>query len=162
MAKAIIEIVKGSNVKYEINSEYNLLEVSRFPNTPINYPFNYGYFPNTLSEDGDPLDVVLICSRDIIPNCIIDVKPIGVLYVEDQDGKDPKIICIPSRNIDLVYSGVVGINDLNSKILEDIIYFFEHYKDLEPNKWAKVSDLIGSFTEAQRELDNSIERWRNK
>ncbi|MDR2769822.1 MAG: inorganic diphosphatase [Rickettsiales bacterium] len=156
--KAFIEIAKGTNVKYEFNHKYKRLEVDRFLHTPLMYPFNYGYIPDTLAEDGDPIDIVLLCSHQIMPGVITDIEPIGVLDTSDEAGPDPKIVCRPSHKIDPINQEIKDIADIPEHERKEIAYFFEHYKDLEAGKWIKVSGYKGK-AEADRLISESAARF---
>jgi inorganic pyrophosphatase len=112
--------------------------VDRFLYTPMRYPGNYGVVPHTLSEDGDPVDVLVANSRALIPGCVIKCRPIGVLMMEDEAGQDEKILALPVHKLTKRYDRVKTFSDLPAITLEQIKHFFEHYKDLEPGKWVKV------------------------
>ncbi len=135
----IIEVaIGGEPIKYEMNKEAGALFVDRFLYTPMRYPGNYGFVPHTLSEDGDPIDVLVANTRPIIPGAIINCRPVGVLKMEDDGGGDEKIIAVPSPKLTQRYVNVHNYTDLPSITLEQIQHFFEHYKDLEPGKWVKL------------------------
>lgn len=135
----IIEISSNSTpVKYEMNKEFGVLCVDRFIPTSMRYPCNYGYIPNTLSEDGDPVDVLVLSPNSLINGCIIEVRPIGILNMIDESGFDFKILSVPVNNLSLFYSNINDISDLNPLFLKKIEHFFKHYKDLEKNKWVKI------------------------
>ncbi len=138
----LIEIPQGSQVKYELNKETGALEVDRFLYTSTYYPFNYGFIPNTLSEDGDPIDVLVISNQVVFPGSIIPSRPIGMLEMEDEAGIDTKIIAVPTTKIDPSHAHINDINDLNEGIKSKIKHFFEVYKQLEPNKWVKVKNFL--------------------
>ena len=141
----IIEIAMNSDpIKYEIDKDSGMLMVDRFMNTAMRYPANYGYIPDTLAQDGDPLDVLLICAYPLIPGCLIKARPIGVLMMEDESGIDEKILALPALKTDPSYSHIVDIGDLDESQLAKIKHFFEHYKDLDKNKWVKVQDWHGA------------------
>ncbi len=137
----IIEVpVGGQPIKYEMDKEAGTLFVDRFLYTPMTYPGNYGFVPHTLSDDGDPIDVLVCNTRALIPGCVINVRPIGVLIMEDNKGRDEKIIAVPSPELTLRYADVHNYDDLPEITLKQIEHFFEHYKDLEPGKWVKIGD----------------------
>ena len=140
----IIEIPYNSFVKYEIDEKENKIRCDRILNTAMLYPGNYGYIPNTLAQDGDALDVLLICDYPIYPNVIIESKIIGVLIMEDEKGIDEKILAVPSNNVDPSFKYINEINDISKYNLEKIKHFFKHYKDNDDNKWSKVSDIKDS------------------
>ena len=135
----IVEISKNSSVKYEIKN--NKLYVDRILHTPVVYPYNYGYIPNTLAGDGDPLDAMIIMESTLLPGSIISCQIIGVLITEDEKGTDEKIIVIPDINIDPDVSHILDITDVNESVLNKINFFFSNYKKLEKNKWVKVRDF---------------------
>ncbi len=135
----IIEVpVGGEPIKYEMDKEAGTLFVDRFLYTPMRYPGNYGFVPHTLSGDGDPVDVLVCNTRALVPGCVINARPIGVLIMEDNAGQDEKIIAVPSPHITRRYENVHDYTDLPQISLDQIAHFFEHYKDLEPGKWVKI------------------------
>ena len=135
----VIEISKGSSVKYEY--EDGKLRVDRFLNVPFVYPFNYGYIPNTMGRDDDPLDAVVLC-EPIIPGARIKCKLIGALETTDENGEDNKFIFVPINRINKKSTHINNLNDLSHDELHKIRYFFTHYKDLDNGKWVKVGDWI--------------------
>jgi len=151
-----VEIAKNSHIKYEYDKIRKTLICDRILHTPFKYFFNYGFIPDTLSEDGDPLDVVIVMDDELVPGCYITCKLIGYLETSDDAGNDPKLIMCPTNKIDPKYNGINDINDIDELTLNKIKYFFSHYKDLE-NK--RVS--IGNFkckSEAIEVYKQSIER----
>ena len=137
----IIEVPAGGQpIKYELDKDAGTLVVDRFLYTPMSYPGNYGFVPHTLSDDGDPIDVLVANTRELVPGCVINVRPIGVLIMEDNAGQDEKIIAVPSRATTKRYDHVENYSDLPEITLKQIEHFFEHYKDLEPGKWVKIGD----------------------
>jgi inorganic pyrophosphatase len=141
----IIEVpVGGHPIKYEMDKNAGTLVVDRFLYTPMSYPGNYGFVPHTLSEDGDPIDVLVCNTRELIPGCLINVRPIGVLIMEDNAGQDEKIIAVPSPHVSRRYEKVYEYSDLPVITLQQIEHFFEHYKDLEPGKWVRIGNWHGS------------------
>ncbi|MBS7805299.1 inorganic diphosphatase [Rhizobiales bacterium TNE-4] len=135
----IIEVpIGGEPIKYEMDKEAGALIVDRFLYTSMRYPGNYGFIPHTLSDDGDPCDVIIVNTRAIIPGAIMAVRPVGVLLMEDESGGDEKIIAVPSSKLTKRYEKIVNYTDLPQITLDQIQHFFEHYKDLEPGKWVKV------------------------
>lgn len=141
---AVIEIPKNTNVKYEYDDSLGMIRCDRLVNTPMVYPWNYGYVPNTKAGDGDPLDILVICNFSLYPNTVIKCKIIGVLLTTDEKGTDEKIIAVPCDNIDRNSVGIDDLDDLSLNLRTQIKYFFEHYKDLEENKWVKVNDFKNS------------------
>ena len=135
----IIEVpIGGEPIKYEMDKDAGTLVVDRFLYTSMRYPGNYGFIPHTLSEDGDPVDVVVVNTREIVPGAIINCRPIGVLFMEDEAGGDEKLIAVPSHKLTKRYDKVLDYSDLPEITVQQIQHFFEHYKDLEPGKWVKV------------------------
>jgi len=154
----VVEVpIGGEPVKYEMHKAAGTLFVDRFLYTPMRYPGNYGFVPHTLSDDGDPIDVLIANTTPIVPGAVINVRPVGVLKMEDNAGGDEKIIAVPSSTITQRYIRVAGYQDLATITLQQIQHFFEHYKDLEPGKWVKVSGW-GDAAEAKRLIVEAIER----
>ena len=154
----IIEVpVGGQPIKYELDKDAGTLIVDRFLYTPMSYPGNYGFVPHTLSDDGDPIDVLVCNTRQLVPACVINVRPIGVLIMEDNAGQDEKVIAVPSHALTKRYDHVRDYSDLPDITLQQIEHFFEHYKDLEPGKWVKIGDWHGS-EDARRLITEAIER----
>ena len=154
----IVEVPVGGNpIKYELDKDAGTLVVDRFLYTPMAYPGNYGFVPHTLSEDGDPIDVLICNTRALVPGCVINVRPIGVLIMEDNAGQDEKIIAVPSHALTKRYDNVKTASDLPDITLHQIEHFFEHYKDLEPGKWVKIGDWHGA-EDAKRLIVEAIER----
>jgi inorganic pyrophosphatase len=135
----IIEVpVGGEPIKYEMDKDAGTLVVDRFLYTAMRYPGNYGFIPHTLSQDGDPCDVLVANTRAIVPGAVMSVRPVGVLLMEDEAGGDEKIIAVPTSKLTQRYDKVKNYNDLPDITLQQIRHFFEHYKDLEPGKWVKI------------------------
>ena len=154
----VVEVpLGGQPIKYELDKDAGTLVVDRFLYTPMSYPGNYGFVPHTLSEDGDPIDVLVINTRELIPGCVINVRPVGVLIMEDNAGQDEKIIAVPSHSLTKRYDHIVTHSDLPEITLHQIEHFFEHYKDLEPGKWVKIGDWHGA-DDARRMITEAIER----
>jgi inorganic pyrophosphatase len=154
----IIEVeIGGEPIKYEMDKEAGTLFVDRFLHTPMRYPGNYGFVPHTLSDDGDPIDVLVANTRPIVPGAVINVRPVGVLKMRDDGGIDEKIIAVPSPKLTQRYVNVQNYTDLPAITLEQIRHFFEHYKDLEPGKWVNVEGW-GDAEEARRLIVEAIQR----
>jgi inorganic pyrophosphatase len=154
----VIEVsIGGEPVKYEMDKESGTLVVDRFLYTSMRYPGNYGFIPHTLSEDGDPCDVLVANSRPIVPGAIISVRPVGVLKMEDDKGQDEKIIAVPSRHLTKRYDLVECYKDLPRITTQQIEHFFAHYKDLEENKWVKIAGW-GDAEEARAMIEAAIAR----
>jgi inorganic pyrophosphatase len=158
----VIEVgVGGEPIKYEMNKEAGTLFVDRFLHTPMRYPGNYGFVPHTLSEDGDPIDVLVANTRPIVPGAVINVRPVGVLKMVDDGGEDEKIIAVPSPKLTKRYLKVLNYTDLPEITLEQIQHFFGHYKDLEPGKWVKLAGW-GDAAEARGFIEAAIARAKGK
>lgn len=141
----IIEVSAGSDpVKYEIDKESGAVFVDRFIHTPMHYPANYGFIPHTLSDDGDPVDVLVLAPYPVIPGAVIPCRPVGVLLMEDEGGMDEKVLAVPTDKMHLMYKDVQSYEDLPQIVLDEIGHFFEHYKDLEKGKWVKVQGWEGA------------------
>ena len=153
----IEEPLGGQPIKYEMDKDAGTLVVDRFLYTPMSYPGNNGFVPHTLSEDGDPIDVLVINTRELIPGCVINVRPVGVLIMEDNAGQDEKVIAVPSHSLTKRYDHIVTHSDLPEITLHQIEHFFEHYKDLEPGKWVKIGDWHGA-DDARQLIVEAIER----
>jgi inorganic pyrophosphatase len=154
----IIEVpIGGEPIKYEMDKAAGTLVVDRFLHTPMRYPGNYGFVPHTLSEDGDPIDVLVANTRPIVPGAVINVRPIGVLRMVDDAGGDEKILAVPVPKLTKRYEHVMNYTDLPKIALEQVQHFFEHYKDLEPGKWVKMNGW-GDAAEAKRLIREAIER----
>ena len=135
----IIEVpLGGEPIKYEIDKASGALFVDRFLYTAMRYPCNYGFIPHTLSDDGDPTDVLVIGNRAVIPGCVVRARPIGVLMMEDEAGIDEKIVTVPHGSLTQYYDNIKSYTDLPQVMQDRIPHFFAHYKDLEPNKWVKI------------------------
>lgn len=158
----IIEVpIGGEPIKYELDKTAGTLVVDRFLHTAMRYPGNYGFIPHTLSEDGDPCDVIITNTRAIVPGAVMAVRPVGVLLMEDEAGGDEKIIAVPVPRLTKRYNRIKTYSDLPEITLEQIQHFFEHYKDLEPNKWVKIVRW-GDAEEAQKLILDGIARARGK
>ena len=156
----VIEVaIGGEPIKYEMDKDAGTLVVDRFLYTPMRYPGNYGFVPHTLSDDGDPIDVLVANTRPIMPGAIINVRPIGVLRMNDESGGDEKVIAVPSPKLTQRYVNVHNYTDLPPITLQQIQHFFEHYKDLEPDKWVKIQGW-GDESEAKAMITSAIERAR--
>ncbi len=151
----IIEIPQGSSIKYEIDKKSGAIVVDRFIHTAMVYPFNYGFIPHTLAEDGDPTDVLLISAQPVTPGCVILSRPIGMLEMEDEAGIDTKILAVPVQSVDPWYAKITEATDLDDATQEKIKHFFTHYKELELNKWVKIRNVLGR-KEAMDAIKKSI------
>jgi inorganic pyrophosphatase len=154
----IIEVpVGGEPIKYEMNKEAGTLFVDRFLYTPMRYPGNYGFVPHTLSADGDPVDVLVCNTRAIFPGAVINCRPVGVLVMEDDGGGDEKIIAVPTSKLTQRYDKIRDYTDLPDISMSQVEHFFNHYKDLEPEKWVKIGHW-GKADEARQCILDCIER----
>ncbi len=154
----VIEVaIGGEPIKYEMDKAAGTLFVDRFLYTPMRYPGNYGFIPHTLSEDGDPCDVLVANTRPLVPGSYIAVRPIGVMMMQDEGGGDEKIIAVPVPKLTKRYENVHNYTDLPQITLDQIQHFFEHYKDLEPGKWVKLAGW-GDAAKAKELIVEAIER----
>ena len=156
----VIEVpIGGEPIKYEMDKESGALVVDRFLYTSMRYPGNYGFIPHTLSDDGDPCDVVIANTRAIVPGAVMSCRIVGVLLMEDEHGGDEKLIAVPSTRLTQRYANIENYPDLPEITLRQIEHFFAHYKDLEPNKWVKIIRW-GDADEARKLVEEGIERAR--
>ncbi len=157
----IIEIpLNGEAVKYEVDKETGAISVDRVLNTSMRYPVNYGYVPHTLCGDGDPVDILLILPVPLIPGSVVRCRPIGALKMRDEAGDDVKVVAVPINKVTELYANIDSIRQLPQITLDQIAHFFEHYKDLEKNKWVRIEGWVGA-EEAKKEILESIERYQN-
>ena len=157
----VIEVPHGGHpIKYEMDKDIGTLVVDRVLYTPMSYPGNYGFVPHTLSEDGDPIDVLVANTRELIPGCIINVRPVGVLVMEDNAGLDEKILAVPSHALTQRYDQINEYSDLPEITIRQVQHFFEHYKDLETEKWVKVKGW-GEAEEAMELIRVAIDRVKH-
>ena len=158
----IIEIPGGVHpVKYEFDKESGALFVDRFIQVAMNYPGHYGFIPHTLSEDGDPCDVLVLVDMPVVPGCVIKARPIGVLMMEDEAGFDEKILAVPTEKGHPYYANIKSYKDLPKITLQKIKHFFEQYKSLEEGKWVKVKDWE-DVDKARELITRSVERAASK
>lgn len=157
----IIEVSANATqpIKYELDKKSGTLFVDRFIATPMHYPCNYGFIPNTLSDDGDPIDVLVITEYPVMNGAVIPCKPIGVFLMEDEKGGDEKIIAVPIEKMNSEYSTLNEIDDVPEILLNKIKHFFEHYKDLEKGKWVKVAGFKNA-SEAKNKIIEAISRFK--
>lgn len=156
----IIEIpMHGAPVKYEIDKETGALFVDRFMSTPMFYPANYGYIPKTLSEDGDPVDVLVMTPVPLISGAVIACRVVGLLKMMDESGVDAKLLAVPTSKLTTMYQAISTYLDLPEQLLLSLEHFFKHYKDLEKGKWVKIDGWEG-VEEARKEIIASIERYK--
>ncbi|GGB59693.1 inorganic pyrophosphatase [Tistrella bauzanensis] len=154
----VIEIPANSDpVKYELDKDSGAILVDRFMATPMFYPANYGFIPNTLSDDGDPVDVMVVTPYPIVPGSVIRARPIGVLKMEDESGMDEKILAVPHSKITVLYDNVQTYTDLPELLVRQIEHFFTRYKDLEKGKWVKIAGW-GDVDTAKQLIEEGVAR----
>lgn len=158
----IIEIPSNSDpIKYEYNKETGFMDVDRISPNAMFYPCNYGFVPNTLCDDGDALDVLVVCRYPLSTKSVINVRPIGVLQMEDESGKDEKILAVPSSHVCQYFSHVNKPEDLPAPLIEELKFFFTRYKDVYQNKWSKVSEQFESVEVAEKMIEDSIKKFNS-
>ena len=156
----IIEVPMGGEpVKYEFDKKSGAIFVDRILHTPMRYPANYGFVPHTLSPDGDPLDALVVARTPFIPGCVVRVRPIAVLFLDDEAGGDEKLLTVPVDSTFPYYSKVAEGSHLPEIVMEQVEHFFTHYKDLEPKKWVRIGHW-GNAEDARRVLAEAISRAR--
>lgn len=156
----VIEIPSRSDpVKYEVDKKSGMLMVDRFVATCMHYPCDYGFIPQTLSEDGDPVDVLVVAPYSLLPGVVVRCRPVGVLRMTDESGVDAKILAVPVDKLSARYKDIKGPEDLGSELLASVAHFFQHYKDLEPGKWVKIDGWEGADA-AKAEILASVERYQ--
>jgi inorganic pyrophosphatase len=154
----LIEIPKNSNIKYEIDTETGALNVDRRLLTSMTYPYNYGIIPQTVEDDGDPIDVLVLGADPFIPKSVVKSRPVAVLLTEDEEGQDSKIIAAPHDKVDPTYSAIVDLKDIPTDIQNEIKHFFEHYKELEAGKYVKVTGW-GTAKTAKEKIKAAAENY---
>ncbi|MDH5377921.1 MAG: inorganic diphosphatase [Gammaproteobacteria bacterium] len=158
----IIEIpAMAEPVKYEVDKDSGALWVDRFMGTAMHYPANYGFIPQTLGDDGDPVDVLVVTPIPLKHGSVIRCRPIGVLDMSDESGRDEKLIAVPVSKLTPIYNNVQEATDLPQLLLDQIKHFFEHYKDLEPGKWVKV-ERWGNAEDARKTIQAGVENYNKK
>ncbi len=156
----IIEIpAHSSPVKYEVDKDSGALMVDRFMGTAMQYPANYGYVPRSLSDDGDPVDVLVIAPDPLLSGSVVRCRPVGVLKMTDEAGDDAKVLAVPIAKLTPFYNKVTSYKDISEDKIARITHFFEHYKDLEEDKWVKITGWFG-IDDAKKEIMDSIERYK--
>ncbi|MES2352951.1 MAG: inorganic diphosphatase [Pseudomonadota bacterium] len=157
----IIEIpMNGDPIKYELDKETGAMFVDRFMSTAMHYPCNYGYIPHTISDDGDPVDVLVITPVPLISGVVVRCRPVGMLKMTDEAGGDAKLLAVPVDKLCNIYRAIQSPRDLPELTLAQISHFFEHYKDLEPGKWVKVEGWVGT-EEAKQEIMDGVARYES-
>lgn len=156
----IIEIPMNADpIKYEVDKDSGAIFVDRFMSTAMHYPCNYGYVPQTLSDDGDPVDVLVVTPFPLLPGVVIRCRAIGMLKMSDEAGGDAKVLAVPVDKLSPIYKSWQKPEDVNELLLQQIQHFFEHYKDLEKGKWVKVEAWVGP-DEAKAEITNGVESYK--
>ena len=152
----IIEIsAQGDPIKFEVDKDSGAIFVDRFMGTSMRYPINYGYVPHTVAGDGDPVDVLVVTPFPLAPGVVIRCRPVGVLKMEGDGGVDAKVVAVPVSKLTPLYDKVQTTDDLPELLMKQTVHFFEHYKDLEPGKWAKILGW-GTVEEAKQEIVNGL------
>jgi inorganic pyrophosphatase len=152
-----IEIPKGQRNKYEVDHETGRVRLDRYLYTSMAYPTDYGFIEDTLGEDGDPLDALVLTPQPVFPGVIVEARPVGMFQMTDEAGGDDKVLCVPAG--DPRWDHIKDVGDVSSYELDAIKHFFVHYKDLEPGKYVKAADWVGR-AEAEAEVHRSVERFR--
>jgi inorganic pyrophosphatase len=156
----IIEIpAHGEPIKYEVDKDTGAMFVDRFMSTAMHYPCNYGYIPHTLSDDGDPVDVLVITPIPLLTGVVVRCRPVGMLKMQDEAGDDAKLLAVPVDKLTNLYRDIESPRDLPESLLNQISHFFEHYKDLEVGKWVKVQGWVGA-EEAKAEIVAGVQRYQ--
>jgi inorganic pyrophosphatase len=157
----VIEIpANHAPIKYEVDKDSDALFVDRFVATPMFYPANYGYIPNTLADDGDPLDVLVVTPYPVVPGSVIRARPVGVLMMDDEGGGDAKVLAVPHDKLTQLYKDVKEYTDLPPLLLQQIQHFFENYKALEPGKWVKLKDWANADA-ARAEITKAVAAYKD-
>lgn len=155
----VIEIPMNSDpIKYELDKQTGALFIDRFMSTAMHYPCNYGYIPHTLSDDGDPVDVLVLTPYPLIPGVVVRCRPIGMLKMTDEAGGDEKLLAVPIDKLTSIYREVKSPSDLPEITIAKIAHFFEHYKDLEPGKWVKLEGWVG-VDEAKQAILDGVKKY---
>ena len=156
----IIEIPMNADpIKYEVDKQTGAVFVDRFMSTAMHYPCNYGYIPHTISDDGDPVDVLVLSPVPVITGVVVRCRPIGMLKMEDEAGGDAKLLAVPVDRLSSLYRAIKSPRDLPELTTAQISHFFQHYKDLEPGKWVKIEGWVGA-EEAKQEILAGVERYK--
>lgn len=157
---AIIEIpAEHAPIKYEIEKDYDALMVDRFMTAPMYYPANYGYVNNTLADDGDPVDVLVVTPYPVAPGSVIRCRPVGVLLMSDEAGKDSKVVAVPHDKLSKAYTDIKEVTDLPALLVKQIEHFFSRYKDLEDGKWVKIDGWADAET-ARKEIQEAADAYK--
>jgi inorganic pyrophosphatase len=158
----VIEIpANAPGIKFELDKDSGAVMVDRFMATPMHYPCDYGFVPHTLSDDGDPCDVLVVAPYPLSPGVVVRCRPLGVLMMEDEAGLDAKVLAVPVQKLTSMYDDIKTHEDMPPLLLKQIAHFFEHYKDLEKGKWVKLKGWKG-IDAAKKEIMDSVERFNSK
>ncbi len=157
----VVEISKGSKEKYELDKDRGILFLDRDLFGSMIYPGDYGMVPQTLCDDGDPVDALVLVSQPHHPGIVIPCRPVGLMEMEDEKGKDDKVLCVPADKVDPFFKNVRDIEDVSSYLLAEIKNFFEHYKDLEDDKWVKIENWQGA-EKAKRFIEQAARSYKEK
>ena len=158
----VIEIpANAPGIKFELDKDSGAVLVDRFMATPMHYPCDYGFVPHTLSDDGDPVDVLVVAPYPLSPGVVVRCRPLGVLMMEDEAGLDAKVLAVPVQKLTSMYDDVMTHEDMPPLLLKQIAHFFEHYKDLEKGKWVKLKGWKG-IDAAKKEIMDSVDRFNGK
>jgi inorganic pyrophosphatase len=157
----VIEIpANAPGIKFELDKESGAVLVDRFMATPMHYPCDYGFIPHTLSEDGDPVDVLVIAPYPLVAGVVVRCRPLGMLEMEDESGVDAKLLAVPVHKLTPLYDQIKAYEDVHPLLMQQITHFFEHYKDLEKGKWVKVRGWKG-LEDAKKEILASVDRYQH-
>lgn len=157
LVNVFIEIPMGSNIKYEYDPEDEVVKLDRILYTSEVYPFNYGFVPTTMGEDGDPIDILVISNQPFAIGTVVEARPIGIIEMKDEEGTDTKVVAVPKEKVDPTFKGVEDLADLPEAVRKKIVHFFETYKTLEPGKWVKIEGT-GSSAEARKKIKEAMAR----
>jgi len=155
--EVVIEIPKGSRNKYEVDHDSGKVKLDRYLYTSMAYPLDYGFIENTLGEDGDPLDALVLLPEPLFPGILVDARPVAMFQMTDEAGGDDKVLCVPAG--DKRWDHIQDLADVPQQVLDEVKHFFVHYKDLEPNKFVKAADWTDRAA-AEAEVQRSIERYQ--
>ena len=158
----VVEVPLGGHpIKYEIDKDSGAMFVDRYLYTEMRYPCNYGFVPHTLSLDGDPIDVMIVGNRPVVPGSVVRARPVGVLMMTDDKGEDEKILAVPHPKLTAYYDKIATYHDLPQILVDKIAHFFEHYKDLEREKWTRIEGWFG-VDKARELINEAIERAKDQ
>ena len=157
VVNVVVEIPKGSNVKYEYDIKNGMMKVDRILYTAMNYPFNYGFVAGTLGEDGDPLDILVVSNTPFSTGSFLEARPIGIMMMKDEEGVDSKVIAVPVEKVDPEFASVKDVNGLSESVKKKIGHFFSYYKSIEPGKWVEITGWQDAKA-AKEEISKAIAR----